>query len=317
MSSGSRSPSRSLAAAARRSVGPALLLSAVGCGGANPSLGLEANLRVAGAQFVSGALTLDEGAAGPAVHTIDSANNRLYPGVQNKTISGTVDQHGAAVVMGLAEDVGHWIVPVSGEDQMSPPDLTFSARGSFSPTLSPGPHDLIFRAVGLDGAVGPSKIETLTLVPTPVDGSLVISLEWDGPADLDLHVVAPATGGPGNVEVWSKKRNSLAARSVADGPYTSAEIAAAGTLDFDSNSGCVFDGRDNENVSWTQQPPSGHYLARVDASSLCGAAAARWWLTVSYQGAVQARAFGQLGDVATWNSHAAGAGLTVWENDIL
>lgn len=290
---------------------------AEGCGGANPSAGLEAYFRAMNAQFVAGALLADDNAVGPEVHTINSNNNRLYPGVQNKAISGTVDEHGAAVAIGLADDSGYWIVPVSGEDQMSPPDLAFSTRGSFSPAMPAGPHSLIFRAVGLDGTIGPSKTQALTLAATPVTGAMVISLEWDGPADLDLHVVAPVAGGTGTVEIWSKKRNSLAPRAVTQGPYTAAEIAAAGVLDFDSNSGCVNDGRDNENVSWVQRPPPGHYLARVDAPSLCGAATVRWRLTVSFEGDAVAEVFGQLGDAATAADHVAGAGLTVWESDVL
>lgn len=296
----------------------AALIALSSCGGANPSLGLEAYFRASGAQFVEGALTGDSnGETGPDVHTINSNNNRLYPGVQNKAISGTVDQHGAAVAIGLANDRGHWIVPVVGEDTLSPPDLTFATRGSFSPTLPPGIHELIFRAVGLDGVMGASKSQTLTLESTPVDANLVISLEWDGTADLDLHVVAPETGGTGTTEIWTKKRNSLAVRPVAQGAYTPAEVAAAGTLDFDSNAGCLYDGRNNENVIWTQQPPAGHYIARVDASSLCGAATVRWRLTVSYHGAPQAEIVGQLGDAATATPHVPGAGLTVWQNDIL
>lgn len=291
-----------------------------GCGGADPSLGLDANFRAAGAQFVEGALAIEEGTAGapgPEVHSVNSNNNRLYPGVQNKSISGSVDQHGAAVAIGLEGDRGHWIVPVLGEDQMSPPDLTFSARGSFSPALPAGTHQLVFRAVGVDGVMGPSKTQALVLAPAGSDAAFLIGLEWDGPADLDLHVVAPATGGSGTTEIWSKKRNSLANRSVAEGPFTAAELAAAGVLDFDSNSGCVNDGRDSENVLWTEAPPAGHYIARVDAASLCGAAIVRWRLTVFFRGVLQAEIFGQLGEAATATPHVAGAGLTVWENQVL
>jgi hypothetical protein len=306
--------------AAARTLGLIAVVTATGCGGANPSIGLEAYFRAAGAQFVEGALPSDANAVGPSVKTIASNNNRLYAGVQNKAVSGTVDSHGSAVAIGLSGDTGHWIVPVGGEDAANPPDLTFSTRGSFSPALPAGTYELVYRAVDRNGAMGPSNTQTLTLAATPADGTFVISLEWDGPADLDLHVVAPSTGGTNpadTVEVWSKKRDSLASRSLVEGPFTPEELAAAGRLDFDSNSGCVYDGRNDENVIWTQAPPPGHYIVRVDASSLCGAGTTRWRATAFYQGDLQAEVFGQLGDAATATPHVAGAGLTVLELNVM
>jgi hypothetical protein len=300
------------------SMGAAAILGG-GCGGADPDTGLGAYFRVNGGQFVAGALdsTVNPNPPGPAVHSISSNTSRLYPGVQNKSVSGTVDEHANAVAIGIAGDSGYWIVPVAGEDQNSPPDLTFSARGSFSPTLPAGPVTLVFRAADVHGVMGPPSTETLTLVAAPVDGAFVISLSWDSQADLDLHVVAPATGGPGSVEVWSKRRTTLATRGPADPPFTADELAAAGTLDFDSNSGCVFDGRNNENVVWTQPPPSGDYTVRVDAVSMCGAVAARWHMTAVLNGTLQAEAFGQMGDIDTTRPHVAGAGLTVLATHVL
>jgi hypothetical protein len=308
------------ASAGRNSVGAAaaLMLGGVAaCGGANPSTGLGAYFRATGAQFIEGGLTADMDAAGPKVHTIASNNNRLYPGVQNKAMGGTVENHASAVAIGLVGDIGTWIVPVGSEDQVSPPDLTFSTRGSFSPAMPPGTYDLLYRGVDLDGVMGPSSTQTLTLEATPAQGAFVISLEWDGPADLDLHVVAPATGGPGMVEVWTKKRNSLAPRSFAEGPFTPQEIAAAGVLDFDSNSGCIYDGRNLESVLWTEAPPPGHYIVRVDASSMCGASAARWRAIAVFNGTQVREVFGQMGDADTTTPHVAGAGLTVLEFDVM
>jgi len=132
---------------------------------------------------------------------------------------------------------------------------------------------------------------------------------------LDLHVVAPATASllpeGETTEIWSKKRNTLAPRTPADAPYTDEEIAAQGTLDFDSNSGCAYDGRNNENVIWALPPPAGHYIVRVDAASLCGASTARWHVAAYYQGEKVAEAFGQMTDIDTTRPHVAGAGLTV------
>jgi hypothetical protein len=304
-------------------VAAVVMILGTACGGANPDIGLGAHFRASGAQFVEGELVNDQNADGPRVHSIASNNNHIYPGIQNKSVSGTVDNHGAAVAIGLAGDSGYWIVPVGGEDQMSPPDLSFSTRASFSPTLPAGTPDapvaytLIFRAVDTNGVMGPSSTQTLTLAAAPLAGAVVISLTWDNQADLDLHVVAPATaplsGGPQTVEVWSKRRTTLATHGPADEPLTPENIAAAGILDFDSNSGCVYDGGDEESVVWAEQPPDGEYIVRVDASSLCGAPAARWHVRVFYGGQPVAgnEAYGQMGDLDTIGPHVAGAGLKV------
>lgn len=319
-----------LSLAARRSPGSAgtvIRLAAVvasaaalGCGGANPSLAVDSLFRATGAQFVSGELAPDDQAAGPQVHTIASANNRLYPGVQNKAIAGSVESTATAVAVGLGGDDGYWIIPTGIVDLNSPPDLTFSTRGSFSPTLPAGNYNLVFRAVDAQGQLGPAKIQSLTLAAAPVDGFFVISLLWGGPADLDLHVIAPATGGPGTEEIWTKKRNSLSSkRTLADGPFTPEEIAAAGVLDFDSNAGCALDGRNNENVVWMQRPPAGHYIVRVDAASLCGASSVVWGLQAYFDDMTKPvfEISGQFGETATAVPHVAGAGLTVWEQDVL
>src|SRR5581483_1862246 len=106
------------------------------------------------------------------------------------------------------------------------------------------------------------------------NGAMVVRLAWGANgasnADLDLHVVVPDTSKPGKtIEVWAKNPSSLPKRSVAEGPYSDEELAAGGQLDIDSNGGCAIDGRDLEHVVWGAAPPSGHYIARVDAVSMC------------------------------------------------
>jgi hypothetical protein len=77
------------------------------------------------------------------------------------------------------------------------------------------------------------------------------------------------------VEIWAHNINSYQMPP----PGTSADASTwqqGGILDFDSNAGCVIDGRRNENVVWEAAPPPGTYLVRVDTASLCGTPAARW-----------------------------------------
>jgi hypothetical protein len=144
-----------------------------------------------------------------------------------------------------------------------------------------------------------------------------VCLHWDSNADLDLHVVAPNPPGSATptTEVYVKQPSSLPPRSVVD-PYTPEELAAGGNLDFDSNGGCIIDGRQREQVIWGAPPPSGHYVIRVDAVSMCGDIAARWQVEVFSNGASLGSAYGQLGDSDTRFSHTRGSGLLALELDV-
>ena len=57
-------------------------------------------------------------------------------------------------------------------------------------------------------------------------------------------------------------------------------------------------------------PPSGHYVARVDAFSLCGEFAARWTVEVFLRGQLLGRARGTAVDSDTRVAHDSGAGIT-------
>jgi hypothetical protein len=293
----------------------ALLLAAIGCGGASPETGITANLRLSTGQFVPGALAADKEAMGPSVF-VNLGVAKVPPGVQNLPLSGNVTG-GSSVLIGLADDSGHWIVPAPIKDVTEVNSYQFSTRMSFSPELTAGPQLLIVRGVAPDGTIGPSQQFTLTVAEPVPTGALVFSLSWDTQADLDLHVVVPntepdpMTGGPGApIEIWSRNQVGVAPTTF---PRTSEEmkaaVAAAGRLDFDSNSNCVIDGRRQENVIFTQPPPDGEYIVRVDTFSLCGQASAQWQVTVTNpDGAIVNPATWQSIDADTRGTHGLGAG---------
>lgn len=78
---------------------------------------------------------------------------------------------------------------------------------------------------------------------------LQVSLNWNQPVDLDLHLETP------NEE---------------DIYYGNPFGASGGTLDLDSNAGCGIDGVNNENITWGEETPaSGDYVVRVDLWSAC------------------------------------------------
>jgi len=93
-------------------------------------------------------------------------------------------------------------------------------------------------------------------------GDVQVTLRWDQPEDLDLHVVEPLPDA-GECEIYYSDTNNPPGTSSCD---------AVGSLDLDSNAGCGIDNVDIENVIYPPgRPPSGTYTVRVDYYSNCSA----------------------------------------------
>jgi hypothetical protein len=251
-------------------------------------------------QFVLG--TLEDG-PGPAISSVESLNNTIRPGQEGKQLTGRVAAGGQAVALELAGDVGYWTIPVTTEDVTMPGELQYDARLSFTTDLAPGPHAIVLRAADGAGHFGAASTLLLNAQSQSVDGALVISLTWDTEADLDLHVI-----DAGGTEIWARHTSDFVMPQPGD-PVDPAKLAAAGYLDDDSNAQCVIDGRRQEDVLWKVPPPPGVYTARVDAFSLCGASAARWAISATWNGAEIAAATGFAGDADTRTPHQAGSGV--------
>jgi hypothetical protein len=128
--------------------------------------------------------------------------------------------------------------------------------------VSPGPTD----PIGPYTALGVS----LTTVGT---GDVQVSLAFDAPSDIDLHVVEPdATGLPtvNSFEIYYG---------------ASLDTTTQGKLDLDSNAACGIDGKDNENITWQGgTPPRGQYIVRVDNWDACGQATINYVVTINVKG---------------------------------
>jgi hypothetical protein len=287
------------------------------CSGTSPSSGRGAAMRVDGAQFVSGSLDTKTESSSPEVHSVALSNNDLYPGVTGKSISGTVGPGTTGVLIGLAGDDGHWVVPVQDIDQTIPGDFAFSVHASFSPdtpAMDGGALTLVVRATDKDGNVGPAWLTDMNMQESRPQGALVISLDWDTQADLDLHVAIPSDMDAGVNEIWSRKPSAL---PLGTRNATVEDGVAAGYLDFDSNSQCAGDGRRVENVIFPTTAPGGHYVVRVDTFSLCGEVVARYRVRVfTHDSATPVlTAYGQSSDLDTRFAHGQGAGLQVLSFD--
>lgn len=284
-----------------------------GCGwSASSTSGLDSLLRFDGAQARGGSVTDPPSEISATV--APSLRNSAFPGASNKGIKGVVGPHANAAAIGVPGDDGYWIVPALTPDSVDPEAYDFTTQFSLSPALAQSPlvtHDpstgaasvtLAFRAVDEDGHFGAPTTLPVALRDEIPTGTLVVSLVWDSPVDLDLHVLVPADNADGFVEVWSKK-------PAAD------PAAQDGLLDFDSNAACQIDNRDRENVIWTKVPPSGPYVVRVEAFSLCGLDAAAWNAFAYQDGdptAIVGQASGVLTDAATRAAHGQGAGITAF-----
>jgi uncharacterized protein YfaP (DUF2135 family) len=95
-------------------------------------------------------------------------------------------------------------------------------------------------------------------------GDVQVSVSWNSPADVDLHVVDPFTE-----EIYWESRTA----------------ESNGELDLDSNAACRSDRTRNEHVVWPAgKAPTGTYAVRLDQWSACGAASTDYVVTVWVKG---------------------------------
>lgn len=217
---------------------------------------------------------------GTQVIDVNVGSRVIRPGEAGLSISGhaTTDAQTVAVrFAGLGS--GYWVVPVSGPDPTDNGLLTWSITVDFASDLPAGLHDLLFAAIGADGASGTQQ-DLQVCIDTPVPDNLnacdpkrappaaVLSLAWDTPVDLDVIVQTP-TGA-----VVGGKRATSAPPSPDGG--AAAPGPGDGVVDHDSNRGCVIDGLQREDVVWESAPPTGTYQVWADLYAACGQGSVRF-----------------------------------------
>ena len=101
-----------------------------------------------------------------------------------------------------------------------------------------------------EGAPGCAESHPVEINETAAtSGELQVSLNWNSPVDMDLHVETP---------------------DEQDIYYGERVGQAGGSLDLDSNASCFIDGVNNENITWAgEEPACGEYIVRVDLWSAC------------------------------------------------
>ena len=115
-----------------------------------------------------------------------------------------------------------------------------------------------------------SEVGRYTTIPVSVvqvgsGGPIQVSVSWDTPTDVDLHVIDP-TGE----EIY----------------YANSVGETGGELDLDSNAACGIDGVNNENITWDDDddPATGTYTVLVHYWSNCGQGTTNYIVTVRVEG---------------------------------
>ena len=279
-------------------------------GGTAADTGIEAWLRVDGAQFFAG--PMPDG-TGPAVASVSLVSNDVRAGQIDKSLSGALEPGSSSVALMLDGDRGYWVLPAGTPSVASPTFPSFTTSLSFAIGMPGGSYTLDVRAVDDAGRFGPLNTDsqlTVTAFGTPPPGLLVFTLTWDTESDLDLHVVDP-TGA----EIFARNMSSYVKPPPGQQTDPNAYLSG-GILDFDSNASCLIDGRRQEDVAWTETPPNGRYIARVDTFSLCGQVSAHWTVRAYSNGVVVAEAQGSSFDSDTRQPHDRGAGVKAIELNV-
>ncbi len=282
-----------------RSVAVLAVLTA--CETASPDPGLDSLLQVANAQYRPGGFPDDQG--GPAALALATRHERIPIGRLVERATGTLEPTAHAAVFGVDGIDGTWLVP-AGLPDFSAPDLpTATAIFGLADSFAPGEFTLRVAASDADGRFGAPANVALLAEATPLVGPLVIGLQWEGAADLDLHVIDPLGG-----EAWSDKPNTMPP-PVPGEPVDPLAYRKFGILDHDGNASCHRDGRPSEHVVWSESPPAGDYVVRVDARAMCGASSQAWTVTVHRDGALRFTAAGLAVPDDVLQPHGPGAGV--------
>src|SRR5262249_16933596 len=168
-----------------------LLVLFAGCSeGVDARVGLEAWIRISGAQFFPGPLPAPA-PDGPMVVDLTTRTNAVVPGQLKKALGGHLSANARAVAIGFAADAGYWIVPAGSPDLNENNLLEFNATASLSPALPPGPRDLEFAAVDANGHFGAPTPRRLLGEGVPVPGPLFRPLKGDTQSEPHLHGTQP------------------------------------------------------------------------------------------------------------------------------
>jgi hypothetical protein len=279
------------------------------CDAASSDLGRDALLQVPGAQWAPG--PPPELSGGPDIDGVFALSPNILRDRDGVRITGAAGPATTGWWIGLDGDLGGWILPAGAPSVDTPLSPSLTTELTLAATAPLGPLTVRFIATDDRSRSGaPFLVDLIADDAPPPTGELVFALVWDGAADLDLHLVAP----DGN-EAWSGDPNTWEPPPPGTPPDPNA-WRTGGLLDHDANAGCRRDARPREHVIWTMPPPAGHYILRVDARALCGAASSYWFAAAYRNGTLLTAAEGLATPEHVRLPHGAGAGITALALDL-
>jgi hypothetical protein len=257
-----------------RRVGAIFVLAGIAACGEDPSLpgmGLGLQLRVADAQLQRGRLLEPDG--GPEVTQVLTPQIAVRRGEGTVQLGGRLGPEGVSLLVHAVGDAHHWQVAPAGFDFVIADELLFGAELEFSHAIASDEVDVELQAVDAQGRVGPAVVRTFEVSSDVPPSELLVSMAWDAPVDLDLHVELPS-----GVVVGPKNTNAY---EPIPGMITPPDGAMLGGYhDYDSNQHCGLDLRNRENVVWEIAPPPGRYRVFAELFSACDAAAVNFEVAV-------------------------------------
>jgi hypothetical protein len=256
-----------------------LIVALLGCGGERAPAALEQPVVVRTAVWKAGELpgSPPGDGPGPAVTATIAASGIAFAGQSGKAVSGRASRDAVAVAVRFpGAGTGYWVQPLGLADPSNGNELTFDMVLDLSEQAPTGNTSLRFAAIDGQGNAGPQRDLSLCVAgaipdnlnacdPKIAPPAAVISLGWDGPADLDLQVVTP-------------DGRQVDARHPSTAPKQAPE--EAGVLDLDAQAGCAARGPRRENLIWQRPPAPGTYLLYANLFDACGTGASHFALTV-------------------------------------
>ncbi|HEX6589692.1 MAG TPA: hypothetical protein VF039_11765 [Longimicrobiales bacterium] len=184
-------------------------------------------------------------------------------------LTGSFITGGTTTLSIAGEDFDGLVIALQGVDGYV--DVEYdNARSSANVAITlPGslPGNIFtLRIAGRDGStVGAYVNVPVSVVQVGSDGPIQVSVSWDTPTDVDLHVIDPS-----GEEIY----------------YAHDVSETGGELDLDSNAGCSIDNVNNENITWSDDddPASGTYQVLVHYWSPCGQGTTNYIVTVRVEG---------------------------------
>ncbi len=171
------------------------------------------------------------------------ANGVVIPGGTNP-ITLTPSDHADYVIIGVKDEYGYYQLPA-----------TYDANGNIYFVLIMTQElvneDFTILIALKKGDNAGEAVEIPVRVVEVGTGKFQVSLSWDKPNDVDLHLIEP----DGTEIYYGSTRSEN----------------TGGELDLDSNPDCDIDGVNNENITYGDDAviPTGKYIVKVDFYSNC------------------------------------------------